>query len=259
LTTSGMPAALVPPSPPPPLDGGSALFLDVDGTLLEIAPRPDLVHIPPALPALLCSLVQRHGRALALVSGRPLGELDRLFRPWSGAAAGLHGIERRRADGSLDLGIDRAAEAALERIRPRLAALANEGGGLLLEDKRGSLALHYRAAPERAEEILVLAKALRRETGTSLRLIAGKMVVEFQPRGADKGAAIAAFLGEPPFHGRQPVFVGDDATDEDGFAEIERREGIAIRVGPAAETRARYGLPSVETVLAWLAENQHDG
>jgi trehalose 6-phosphate phosphatase len=90
-----------------------------------------------------------------------------------------------------------------------------------------------------------------------LRLIAGKMVIEFQPHGADKGAAIAAFLGEPPFLGRCPVFVGDDVTDEDGFAEINRRGGIAIRVGPAAKTRAGYGLRSVAAVLAWLAGNDN--
>jgi trehalose 6-phosphate phosphatase len=245
------------PSLPPPLDGRAAVFLDVDGTLLEIADRPDLVQVPSALPVLLRDLSQQRGGALALVSGRPLHELDRLFRPWRGAAAGLHGIERRRADGALDQRIDHAAAAALDRIRPRLAALVSDGSGLILEDKHGTLALHYRAAPERSDEILAVARALQREAGTALRLIAGKMVVELQPRSADKGAAIAAFLGEPPFLGRRPVFVGDDATDEDGFAEIDRRGGIAIRVGPPAQTHAGYGLPSVAALLAWLAGNQH--
>jgi trehalose 6-phosphate phosphatase len=243
--------------PPEPLDRGSALFLDVDGTLLEIAPRPDLVQIPSALPSLLRDLARQRGGALALISGRPLAELDRLFRPWHGAAAGLHGVERRRADGTLDHRIDHAAAAALDRVRPRLAALARDRRGLILEDKGGTLALHYRAAPDCADEILAAAEALQREAGKALRLIAGKMVVEFQPRGADKGAAIAAFLAEPPFLGRLPVFVGDDVTDEDGFAEIDRRSGVAIRVGRPADTRAGYGLPSVQSVRAWLAQSQH--
>jgi trehalose 6-phosphate phosphatase len=243
--------------PPPSLDGCSAVFLDVDGTLLEIADRPDRVQAPSALPVLLGDLARRRGGALALVSGRPVHQLDRLFFPWCGAAAGLHGIERRRADGTIDRRIDGAAAAALDRIRPRLLSLASDRSGLILEDKQATLALHYRAAPERADELLAVARSLQREAGTALRLIAGKMVVEFQPRSADKGRTIAAFLDEPPFLGRRPVFVGDDVTDEDGFAEIARRGGIAIRVGPPAETHARYGLPSVSAVLAWLAAHQY--
>jgi trehalose 6-phosphate phosphatase len=242
--------------PPPPLDSGAALFLDIDGTLLEMAERPDRVQVPSLLPALLGRLAQQRGGALALVSGRPLEEIERLFQPWRGPAAGLHGIERRRADGSLDARIDAAAAAALDRIRPPLAALAGEESRLILEDKQGTVALHYRAAPEREDEILALAFALQRQAGAALRLITGKMVVEFQPRGTDKGTTIAAFLDESPFFGRRPVFVGDDVTDEDGFAEIDRRQGVAIRVGESAETRARYALTSVANVLAWLAENR---
>ncbi len=242
--------------PPPPLDAGAAVFLDVDGSLLEIAPRPDLVQVPSVLPGLLGEVAQQRGGALALVSGRPLRELDLLFQPWRGAAAGLHGSERRRADGTLDHRINLAAAAALDRIRPRLAAVASDGSGLILEDKQGALALHYRAAPERAAHILAVARALQREVGTTLRLIAGKMVVEFHPRSADKGTTIAAFMGELPFLGRRPVFVGDDVTDEDGFAEIDRRGGIAIRVGPPTATLAGYGLASVPGVLAWLTGNR---
>ncbi len=241
---------------PARLDESSALFLDIDGTLLEIAERPDRVQVPSALPALLRQAALQRGGAVALVSGRPLHEIDVLFQPWRGPAAGLHGIERRRADGSLDPRIDAVAAAALDRIRPSLAALAGTGSGLIFEDKHGTMALHYRAAPEREDEILALASALQRQAGTALRLIPGKMVVEFQPRGVDKGTTIAAFLSEPPFLGRRPVFVGDDMTDEDGFAEMDRRGGVAIRVGRSAETRARYALPSVAAVYAWLARNQ---
>jgi trehalose 6-phosphate phosphatase len=243
--------------PPPALDPHAALFLDVDGTLLEIAARPDRVQVPSWLASLLQDLARRRGQALALVSGRPLGEVDRLFRPWRGAAAGLHGIERRRADGSFGPGLSPSATAALDRLRRPLAALAAAGRGVMLEDKGGTLALHYRDAPEREEEVRAAAKALACEN-PSLRLIAGKMVVEFQPRGADKGAAIAAFLSELPFLGRAAVFVGDDTTDEDGFAEVARRGGTAVRVGPPAQSRAAYALADVGAVLDWLAAGRTD-
>jgi trehalose 6-phosphate phosphatase len=241
------------PAPPPALGVQSAVFLDVDGTLLEIASRPELVRVPLGLPALIAHLSEERQGALALISGRALAQLDQLFRPWHGAAAGLHGIERRRADGTLDRILDSASAAALDLIRPKLAALADDGSGLVIEDKGGTLALHYRAAPEREAEIRAYAAALQREAPTALRLITGKMVVEFQPRSVDKGLAIAAFLAEEPFFGRLPVFVGDDTTDEDGFAELRRRGGIAVRVGQASKTAANYTLPSVTSVLDWLA------
>jgi trehalose 6-phosphate phosphatase len=240
---------------PPALDLQSALFLDVDGTLLEIAPRPELVRVPHGLPALLRSLSEQRQGALALISGRPLAELDRLFQPWHGAAAGLHGIERRRANGMLDRILDSAGAAALDWIRPQLAALAHGDSGLIVEDKGATLALHYRAVPDREQELRAYAEALQRQTGTAIRLITGKMVMEFQPRNVNKGLAIAGFMAEPPFIGRQPVFVGDDTTDEDGFSEIRKRGGFAIRVGSACETAAHYALPSVATVLAWLAKS----
>jgi trehalose 6-phosphate phosphatase len=241
---------------PPLLDPLSALFLDVDGTLLELAPSPELVQVPEGLTPLITRLSAQREGALALISGRPLAQLDRLFQPWRGAAAGLHGLERRRADGILDCAIDGDSAAALDRLRPKLAALAADGTGVALEDKGGTLALHYRAAPQREPEIRGVVEVLYREIASVLRLITGKMVIEFQPRSADKGRAIAAFLGEPPFVGRRPVFVGDDTTDEDGFAETRRRGGVAVRVGPFdAVTAANYRLPTVEAVLAWLASS----
>ena len=237
---------------PPPLDPHRALFLDVDGTLLEIASSPGSVLVPSELPILLEDLARQRDGAVALVSGRPLDELDRLFKPWQGAAAGLHGIERRRADGILDRQTNPAAAAALDGLRPQLSTLAGAGTGLVFEDKGGTLALHYRAAPERKSEIRSLAEGLVRQE-PALRLIVGKMVVEFQPAGSDKGAAIAAFLAEPPFAGRAPIFIGDDVTDEDGFAEVLRRGGIAIRVGPQRRSRAAYVLPNVQAVHRWLS------
>jgi trehalose 6-phosphate phosphatase len=234
---------------PPALDPGAALFLDVDGTLLEIAARPDLVEVPAWLPGLVARCAEERGEALALISGRSLGQLDRLFQPWRGAAAGLHGAERRRADGSF---APACASEAIARLRPRLADLARTGTGLAIEDKGAALALHYRAVPEREAEILAFAERLSRAAAPGLRLIEGKMVVEFVPAEADKGTAISAFLAEPPFRGRRPVFVGDDATDEDGFAAVDRHAGISVRVGPSGVTAAKYRLASVTAVLAWL-------
>lgn len=230
------------------------MFLDVDGTLLEIAAHPEGVYVPPRLPALLADLALLRGGALALVSGRSLAQLDRLFPTWRGAAAGLHGLERRRAGGGLVRAEDGAATTALDRLRPLLAALARARPGLLVEDKGGTIALHYRALPRAADEIRARAESLARAAGPALRLVAGKMVFEFRPSGASKGAAIAAFLAEPPFAGRRPVFLGDDTTDEDGFAEVNRRGGLGIRVGGPAATAARYGLPSVAAALEWLAD-----
>ena len=243
---------------PPPLDRASALLIDVDGTLLEIAPHPDRVEVPPGLPRLLERLAGERDGALALVSGRPIADLDRLFEPWHGAAAGLHGIERRRPDGSRveseATPADAAAAAALDRLRPELRAVERQRPGVWLEDKRRTLALHYRAVPEAGAEIRDRAERLLREQGDGLRLIPGKMVVEFQPRGHGKDGAIAAFMAEPPFRGRLPVFLGDDTTDEEGFAEVNRRGGLSIRVGaPLATSAAAYSLPSVAAARDWLA------
>lgn len=237
---------------PPRLDCAAGLFLDVDGTLLEIAPRPDLVRVPPRLPILLADLAAARDGAVALLSGRPLAEIDRLFPAWRGAAAGLHGIERRRADGGLAHLGDPAAAAALDRLRAPLAALARARPGLIIEDKAGTIAVHYRALPQAEAGIRALAESLC-AAEPALRLIPGKKVVEFQPREASKAGAIAAFLAEPPFRGRRPVFVGDDTTDEDGFGEVNRRGGVSVRVGRGTATAARCGLPSVRAALAWLA------
>jgi len=243
---------------PPPLDRDAALLIDVDGTLLEIAPHPDQVEVPPGLPRLLERLAGERDGALALISGRPIADLERLFHPWHGAAAGLHGIERRRPDGSRVDSIagpaDQAAAAALDRLRPELQSLERRQPGVWLEDKGRTLALHYRAAPEAGPEIRERAERLLRERGEGLRLIPGKMVVEFQPRHHGKGGAIAAFMAEPPFRGRVPVFLGDDTTDEEGFAAVNRRGGLSIRVGaPLATSAAACTLPSVTAALDWLA------
>jgi len=246
------------PTTAPPLDRHDALFIDVDGTLLDIAPRPELVEVPPSLPDLLQHLGAQREGALALISGRPIAELDRLFRPWRGAAAGLHGIERRRPDGThaprADADADRAAAAVLGRLRPEMTAVARHWPGVFIEDKGRTLALHYRAVPEAETAIRDAAARLLERHDDRLRLIAGKMVIEFQPRHHDKGRVIAAFMTEQPFQGRRPVYLGDDTTDEDGFAEVNRRGGVSIRIGcPSGGTAAVFALSSVRSAIEWLA------
>ena len=224
--------------PPPRLERRSALFLDVDGT----PDRDRRPFRPGSGAARIAGAARRFGRTARRRDGAdqrpPLAELDRLFLPWRGAAAGVHGSERRRADGTLHHHIDEAAAAALERIRPRLAALAHAGSGLLLEDKRSSLALHYRAgARARRGNPRCCPRCSRREAGTALRLIAGKMVVELQPRGADKGAADRCLSRRAGRFSAAIRYLS--ATMRPTRTVLPKSTGAAasaIRVGPPAET-----------------------
>jgi trehalose 6-phosphate phosphatase len=227
-----------------------ALFLDVDGTLLEIEREPGAVHVPERLCRILERLQSATGGALALVSGRSLDQLDRLFSPLCLSAAGLHGLERR----NLGVRTETAAPdpAAFERARRRLAEFADAHEGVLLEDKGLTLALHYRNAPAVAKDARRVAETAVAESNGALVLLRGKMVYELKPPGIDKGRAIAAFLDEPPFAGRPPVFAGDDVTDEAGFATINRRGGVSIRIGDGRATAAAYGCPNVTALQDWL-------
>ena len=228
------------------------MFLDLDGTLVTIAATPETAQPAPGLlPLLECLGVATDG-ALALISGRALASIDAMLAPLRLPAAGLHGAERRRADGSIVS--DRAPREGLDRLRPLLLAAVAAEPGLRLEDKGGSLALHYRLVPEQGPALRRLAQSIA-ASEPGLRVIDGRKVVEFQPLGMDKGRAIAAFLAEPPFAGRTPIFAGDDATDEDGFAEVERRGGMSIRIANAEATSTRatsYRLPSVAALHRWL-------
>src|SRR3954451_22681733 len=242
---------------PPPLDPRDALFVDLDGTLLEIAPRPELVRVPDGLAALLTRLAEQRGGALAVISGRRIDDFDRYLQPWRGAAGGVHGAERRGAAGRIvasgDRSEDRHASAALARLRPGLRELERRLPGILVEDKGRTLAVHYRQAPEKEGEVRAVVEKLLRSEAAVLRLIDGKMVLELKPAHHDKGMAIAAFMEEKPFRVRTPVFIGDHTTDEDGFAEVNRRGGLPIRVGcDGGATQALYRLPSVSAVLDWL-------
>jgi trehalose 6-phosphate phosphatase len=233
---------------PPPLGRGQALFLDFDGTLVEIAPTPDLIQVPAELPHLLAELTDRLGGAVAVVSGRPLDQLAKILAPFTGGIAGAHGLEWRCSDGKV---IRCLKHPELRRFRPLIAAFATRHEGVLLEDKGCSLALHYRQAPSLGAVCDSFVGQAVDESNGALVAVAGKMVIELMPRSAGKGRAIAGFLADEPFHGRSPVFVGDDTTDEDGFAVVNRLGGVSVHVGGAA-TIAHHSLATVGDVWTWL-------
>jgi trehalose 6-phosphate phosphatase len=226
-----------------------ALFLDVDGTLLDIARHPDAVQVAPALHDLLAQAHRLTDGAVALISGRSLADLDRLFGPLQFCAAGQHGLERRDARGQVSRSL-----GAIERIFSAAQALATHARmrqGVVVEHKGLSLALHYRNAPDLRDWAKLTMQSLLVGLGPAFQLVEGKMVFELKPGGRDKGTAIADFLSEPPFTGRLPVFIGDDVTDEDGFAVTNIAGGHSIKVGEGASL-ARWRLDNAHQVRQWL-------
>jgi trehalose 6-phosphate phosphatase len=224
----------------PPFDR-TALLLDVDGTLIDLAPRPDAVVVPPDLPDTLRRLRQRLGGALAVISGRPVETVDALLDAAPYAVAGEHGGAVRRAPGEpLERpDLPTPPEAWLNKA----AQLAAANPGALLERKARGFALHYRAVPEagpafRDELAALLAGSPRFE------LLAGHMLWEVRPRGVDKGSAVRALMQRPPFANRLPLFIGDDVTDEDGMRVARAMGGAGLRVDAA------FGEP--EDVRQWL-------
>ena len=236
------------PPPPPDLLDGAALFLDFDGTLVELADTPDGVSIPAELGPMLERLRRRQNGRLAIISGRSLADLKRHLPLHGIAFSGSHGLELQLADGtrlplSVPLGLDEMCEA-VEQFATQI------GGGLLVERKPAGIALHYRLAPDQAERVEGFMAGLARKTGFALQN--GAMVAELRGHGATKGDALKAFMTEPPFANARPVFVGDDLTDEDGFAEAAALRGAGVLVGRPRPTAARYGMESVKAVADWL-------
>ena len=227
-----------------------ALFLDVDGTLIEIADAPDRVSVDDRVHAILGGLDGRFGHAVALVSGRPIATLDALFAPLCLAAAGLHGLERRAPDGNITRCA--ATGAHMDEVRRAVGEFVRRDPGLLVEDKGLTVALHYRRAAGREGEAVRFARSLVARLDDGLMLQHGKMVLEFRPAGPDKGDVVDGFMAAPPFRGRIPVFIGDDATDEDGFAAVNRLGGHSIRIGNSTATAASWRIDNVETLLDWL-------
>ncbi len=227
-----------------------ALFFDFDGTLADIAAHPDAVEVSEDTRETLLALRSALRGAVAIISGREISSVDHFLLPVQLAISGVHGLTRRDAEGRLH-----AAELDLEGIRKvedRLSSFVAAHPGLLLETKRGAVALHYRQRPE-LEEISRAAMRDAVNGSGRIQLRAGKMVIEALAHDANKGAAIANFLSEPPFAGRLPVFAGDDVTDEDGFALVNSRHGISIKVG-AGETQAHYRAQNTQELLSWLRD-----
>lgn len=220
-----------------------ALFLDFDGTLVDIVERPDAVVVDPALPDVLMRLQERLGGALAIISGRPIAFLDQRLGSDRFDIAGLHGLEHR-IGGRLYL-CDPDDHPQLRRMVERLGEIVALKPGVLVEDKGCSVAIHWRLAPQEKEFALASAHAAVEALGSDYRVQHGKAVAEILPAAAGKGKVIERFLQQAPYKGRHPIFVGDDLTDENGFRTVNARGGLSIRIG-AGETvaRVRLGTPA---------------
>jgi trehalose 6-phosphate phosphatase len=239
------------PSPPAVSSRSTALFLDFDGTLADLAPQPEAVRVVDGLVPLLHLLHSHVGGALAIVSGRRLSDLDGFLEPLKLPSAAEHGAQRRLPDGQL-IGIQ---PPDLRHAVKAANALAVLHAGLRVEIKNAAVALHYRHAPEL--EMLcrqIMTEAVAASTG--VELLSGKFVFEIKPAGVSKGTAIAAFMRSPPFEGRVPLFAGDDVTDEAGFSAVQSLGGFGIKVGEG-DTVARYRCPSPATLRQWLQDGCH--
>jgi len=236
------------PRPKPLRLAETALFVDLDGTLAPIAARPQDVRPDPRRTSLLERLAERLDGRLAVVSGRTLTDVDRILETCVTSVAAVHGLVRREPDGRV---VCAPAHPAIARAAEGLRAFATRDSGLIVEEKAGlSVALHYRLARRCAEAAQVCARDLAAETGLALQ--EGDMVEELRAPGARKGDAVRAFMAAPPFAGARPVFVGDDATDEDGFEAAQALGGVGVVVGAARATAARFRLADVEAALVWL-------
>ncbi len=231
----------------PPVGDNTALFLDIDGTLLDLARTPDRVKVPRDLITALERLTQHLSGALAFVSGRSLESIDRLFAPFKPAAIGAHGGEIRSADGEVA-----KSQPLSEKVVEVFTGLADNIPGLVLEDKRSALALHYRLAPE-AQPVLVSAmeKHIKLFESEKIRILHGKAVIEALPSGVDKGTAVVTLAKQNPFAGRTILFGGDDTTDLDVFRVLPRLGGQGFSVG-RSYPGADYIFESPRAVRQWL-------
>ncbi len=237
--------------PLPAPDPDWALFLDIDGTLLDLAPTPSQVEVPPELPGLLQALSGVLDGAVAVISGRALADIDILLAPLTIAAAGQHGAEIRLPDGKIErLG---AVGGALAALMPRVAAFAATHPGLLVEDKGMTIAVHYRQVPQYQNELERFLGDLAVEQDELIETIRGHRVFEIKPRNFNKRTAVEHFMRTAPFAGRNPVFIGDDRTDEDGFAAAQAQGGVAIRVGPDAPSIATRRIADPARTRAFLS------
>lgn len=237
------------PIPPTDLLRGSSLFLDFDGTLVEIADRPDAVSVDARLAELMRRLSGQLDGRIAVISGRAGAEVRELLGACVATIVGSHGLEFHRPGGQVEM-VERPP--ALDRAAAAMRDLAAEIPGLLVEDKPLGAALHFRQVPSAEQASIALALRLAADFG--LELQHGKMMVELRAAGGDKGSAVRALMREPPFAATRPVFMGDDLTDEAGFLAARTLGGAAVLVGPERSTTAEYRLGSVADTLAWLAD-----
>jgi len=243
----------------PVIDGTSfeeksiALFLDFDGTLVEIADAPENIIVPDGLPQLLEKLSWRLDGSLAIVSGRAIDVVDRFLEGAVVPIAGLHGWERRGADGHITHMAEELPD--LGPARRALSALAEQVPGILLEDKGASIAIHFRKIPELADVCRAAVADVAAASYGSLVALEGKFVIEVKAVVAEKGFAVHSFLQEPPFQGHRPIYLGDDITDESGFAAVNAAGGYGILIGNRGRpSLADLTLSNVTAVHAWLAE-----
>jgi trehalose 6-phosphate phosphatase len=233
-------------------DGPLALFLDVDGTLIDLAERPDLVVTPAGLVATLKNAERKLAGALALISGRTIEDLDRLFEPLRLRASGVHGAEMRFDPGGLTTSTLAPTELPPSLAKTLIRAL-EAFPGVFVENKRFSISVHYRLAPAAERPVRETVMRLIDSLRPPVEVMNAHCAIELKSPGFDKGGAIAGFLSTPPFRGRTPVFVGDDATDEDGFAVVAARGGCAYSVGrQLSGAMGVFSEPSA--VRDWLAE-----
>lgn len=240
-------------SEPSPFSGSNtpllAIFTDFDGTLVELAETPDAINVPAELAERLARAIDGFDHAFAILTGREIADIDTYLGELHLPIAGAHGAQRRRADGSFEEVLEIYTMGAAEIART-LAPMVAENEGLLLEEKDGAVALHYRQAPE-LEELCRQAMTEVLTQHAIFTMVPGKMVFEARPAGFDKGNALRAFMQEAPFAGRTPIFIGDDVTDEDAFRAAQELGGIGIKLGPG-ETAARMRIADVASVNALI-------
>lgn len=235
---------------PPTPDLDWAWFFDIDGTLASIEASPSAVRVDGVMQYLIDALHEKTSGAVALVSGRSLSDIDKLFPNFKLAAAGQHGAERRHANG--DVARRPMPGAGLLAMRDALREMERRHAGLMLEDKGLSLSMHYRQVPRLGGFVQREIRALFQQMGEGFHIQLGKCVVEIVPVGHSKGSVVTEFLAESPFRGRIPAFLGDDVTDENAFAVVNALGGVSIKVG-AGPTQAPYRLEDVHAVRDWLA------
>ncbi len=233
-----------------------ALFFDIDGTLIEIAPRPDEVFVPPTLLKSLARLQEQTDGALAIVSGRALSDIDRLFAPLKLAAIGGHGAEiRAHPDGPVD---GTNAYPLDDDLRNQLISFCEGRDGVIVENKGYSLAMHYRLAPEQESAIRDGVSAICAKWPGTISILPGKSVVEVKHTGVSKGSALRKLMKLPPFAGRAPIFIGDDTTDEAAIAAMPEFDGFGLSVGRTLPG-AVFEFSSPHEVRRWLEKISSDG